>query len=54
MLQIKIEFADGETDIRVVQTFYVDARVWSFEIAPGRRSTFNKHDISKVEISHEV
>lgn len=53
MLQIEIEFADGETDTRIVQTFYVDARVWSFEIAPGRRTTFNKHDILNVTISHE-
>ena len=53
MLQIKIEFADGETDTRVVQTFYTDERVWSFEITPGRRATFNKHDILSVIISHE-
>ena len=53
MLKISVNFPDGDNDVFIAQSFFVDRYAWSFQVSPDKRVTFIRNDIKTVTVSYE-
>lgn len=53
MLNVNVDFQDGVSDSFVVENFYADRYVWSFQFHKQKTVSYGRGDIKTVTVQHE-
>lgn len=54
MLKISVNFPDGDNDVFIAQSFFVDRYTWSLQVTPDKRVSFVRGDVKSVTVEHVV